>query len=164
VDLHAVADELQSLLVEVIDLSLTSRQAVWVRARPPFDPVSAELDDLAADAWGWADAVGTQLAVMGVPPDGRAGSVAAQTRFAGFPAGFIDDADAVAAIVVRLNEIIEECPRRVAALGGADQVSENLLFSMVAGLVKHRWVLASGQSDEPSPFDVAARLPRTAQG
>ena len=145
-DLHAVADDLQSLLVEVIDLSLTSKQAVWIRARPPFDPVSAELDDLAANAWGWADAVGTQLAGMGVPPDVRAGSVAAQTRLSRFPAGFVDDADAVAVIVARLNEIIEECPRRIAALDGSDAASENLLCRVVAGLVKHRWVLASGES------------------
>lgn len=149
-DFDAVADDLQSLLVEVIDLSLTSKQAHWILGRSRFDPLSAELDDLAADAWGWADAVAARLAVMGVPPDGRAGTVAEQVRCASFPVGFVDDAAAVAPIVVRLNEIIEECPRRSESLRDSDPVSEDLLISVVAGLVMHRWVLGSHQSGESS--------------
>jgi len=53
VESDAVADDLQSLLVEVIDLSLTSEQAHWSPGRPLFEPLCPELDDLAADAWGW---------------------------------------------------------------------------------------------------------------
>jgi starvation-inducible DNA-binding protein len=164
VDSHAVADDLQSLLVEVIDLSLTSKQACWILGRPLFEPLSAELDDLAADAWGWADAVGARLVGMGIPPDGRAGTVAEQVRFASFPGGFVDDADVVAPIVERLNEIIEECPRRFRSLSESDPVSEDLLISVVAGLVKHRWVLGRRESGESSPLDVADRRPRTVGG
>lgn len=119
-DFHAVADDLQSLLVEVIDLSLISKQAHWILGRPLFEPLSAELDDLATDAWGWADAVGARLVGMGIPPDGRAGRAAEQVRFASFPVGFIEDAEAVAASVVRLNEIIEACPRRIEPLRDSD--------------------------------------------
>jgi starvation-inducible DNA-binding protein len=164
VDLHAVADDLQSLLVEVIDLSLTSKQANWILGRPVFDPLSAELDDLAAEAWEWADAVGARLAVMGVAPDGRVGTVAEQVRFASFPDGFVDEAEAVALIVLRLNEMIEQCPRRIAPLRERDPVSENLLLGMTAGLVNHRWVLVSQDSDVSSQLDFAARSPRTARG
>jgi starvation-inducible DNA-binding protein len=164
VDLHAVADDLQSVLVEVIDLSLTSKQASWILARPPFDALSAELDDLAADAWEWADAVGARLAVMGVAPDGRVGTVAEQVRFPSFPGGFVDDAEALAQIVVRLNELIEECPRRMAPLRERDPVSENLLIGMTAGLVKHRWLLVYQDPDVSSPSGFAARCPRTARG
>jgi starvation-inducible DNA-binding protein len=164
VDSHAVADGLQSLLVEVIDLSLTSKQAHWILGRPLCEPLSAELDDLAVDAWGWADAVGARLVAMGIPPDGRAGTVAAQVHFASFPIGFVDDAEAVAPIVVRLNEIIEGCPRRFESLREPDPVNENLLISVVAGLVKHRWLLGSHESGGSSPSDVAARGPRTVRG
>ena len=163
-DLHPGADDLQSLLVEVIDLSLTSKQARWTLGRPLFEPLCAELDDLAADAWGWADAVGARLARMGVPPDCRAATVAEQVRFASVPFGRGDDADVVAPIVVRLNEIIEECPRRITALRESDPVSENLLISMVAEVVKHRWVLASQGSGVSSPSDSSARRPRTVRG
>lgn len=146
VDSHDVAEDLQSLLVEVIDLSLTSKQANWILRRPTFEPLSAELDDLAADAWGWAEAVGARLAGMGVPPDGRAGTVAEQVRFASFPTGFVDDADVVAPIVERLSEIIEECPRLFESLRESDPVTESLLIGVVVGLVKHRWVLGSRRS------------------
>ncbi len=163
-DLHVVADDLQSLLVEVIDLFLTSKQASWVLGRPLFDPLSAELDDLAADALGWADAMGARLAVMGVAPDGRVGTVAEQARFPSFPGGFVDDADAVALIVVRLNEMIERCPRRIAPLRERDPISENLLLGMTAGLVKHRWALGSHDSDVSAQLDSAARQPQTVWG
>jgi starvation-inducible DNA-binding protein len=76
VDFHVVADDLQYLLVEVIDLSLTSKQAHWTLGRPLFEPLSAELDDLAADAGAWADAVGARLVGRRVPSDGRVGTVA----------------------------------------------------------------------------------------
>lgn len=163
-DFHAVADDLQSLLVEVVDLSLTSKQAYWILGRPLAEPLSAELDDLAAEAWEWADAVGARLAGLGIPPDVRAGTVASQVRFASFPGGFVDDAAAVAPIVVRLNEIIEECPRRIQSLGGWDPVSESLLISVVAGMVKHRWMLGTGESGGSSPLDVAGRTPGPVRG
>ncbi|MET0144896.1 MAG: ferritin-like domain-containing protein [Ilumatobacteraceae bacterium] len=152
---HAVAEDLQSLLVEVIDLSLTSRQAQWILVRPLFDPLSAELEGLAADAWTWADALGARLAGMGVPPDGRAATVAEQARFADWAAGFVDDAEAVAPVVVRLNRMIEECPRRIESLRDSDPISEDLIIRVVAGLVTHRWLLVSQVSGESSPSDEA---------
>jgi starvation-inducible DNA-binding protein len=161
---HAVADDLQSLLVEVIDLSLTSKQAYWILGRPLFEPLCAELDDLAADAWWWADAVGARLAGLGVAPDGRAATVAQQVRFASFPRGFVDDAAAVAPVVVRLNEMIEEWPGRIESLRESDPVSEELLISIVAGLVKHRWLLVSQESGGSSPVGAAVPLPRTVRG
>ena len=161
---HAAADDLQSLLVEVIDLSLTSRQAQWILGRPLFEPLCAELDDLATDAWWWADAVGARLAGMGVPPDGRPATVAEQVRFAIFPGGFVDDAEAVAPIVVRLNAMIEEWPGRIESMRESDPVSEELLIRVVAGLVKHRWLLASQESGAPSPLARAALQPRALRG
>jgi starvation-inducible DNA-binding protein len=154
---HAVAEDLQSLLVEVIDLSLTSRQAQRILVRPLFDPLSAELEGLAADAWTWADALGARLAGMGVPPDGRAATVAVaeQARFADWAAGFVDDAEAVAPVVVRLNRMIEECPRRIESLRDSDPISEDLIIRVVAGLVTHRWLLVSQVSGESSPSDEA---------
>jgi len=100
----------------------------------------------------------------GSPPDGRTETVAEQARFQRFPAGLVDDAEALALILVRLNEIIEECPRRIARLREWDPVSENLLLEMTAVLVKHRWVLAARESDLSSPLNFATRQPRTARG
>ena len=163
-DSRAIAHELQCVLVELIGLSLTSKHAHCVLGRPLFEPLSLELADLADDAWGWADSLDARLAGMGVAADGRAGTVAEQVRSASFPVGFVDDAEAVAPIMVRLTEIIEEGARRSDTVREADPVSEDLLISLVAGLVKHRWVLASHESGESSPIVVAARRPRTVRG
>jgi starvation-inducible DNA-binding protein len=161
---RAVAEDLQSLLVEVIDLALTSKQANWVLGRSLFDPVRAELDELAADARVWADGFGERLAAMGVPPDGRTRTVAEQARFPSFPAGFVDDAQAVALILGRLDDIIEECPRWIERLREWDPASESLLLDMVAVLVKHRWAFAPPGSDPSGQLGVATRRPRTARG
>jgi len=100
-DVRAVADDVQPLLVEVIDLALVSKQAHWVSRGPLFCPLGAALDELSEDDLGWADGLAQRLAAIGVPPDGRTDTVARQTPFRVFPSGFVDHAQVVAEFFAR---------------------------------------------------------------
>src|SRR5258708_4995350 len=90
-DRSAVTLELQPLLVELIDVGMTAKQAHWNVTGPLFRPLHAQLDDLADDARTWADMVAERVVALGEPSDGRIETVAAQTPLPGFPDGFVED-------------------------------------------------------------------------
>jgi len=144
-DRAAVASELQPLLVELVDLGLTAKQAHWNVTGPLFRPLHAQLDELADDARMWADEVAERLVAIGVPSDGRIETVAAQTPLSAFPDGFVEDSKVVVAIVTRLDEIIGRIRSRVDHLAVADPVTQDMVIVIATGLDKHRWMFAAQQ-------------------
>lgn len=141
--LSGAVPELQPLLVELTDLSLTAKQAHWNVTGPFFRPLHQQLDDLTDDARGWSDRVAERLVALDVPADGRIDTVAARTPLPSFPEGFVEDAKALELIVGRLDEIIGRTRPRIDRLGEVDLVSQELLLDVVAGLEKHRWMFAA---------------------
>ena len=144
-DCAAVASELQPLLVELVDLGLTAKQAHWNVTGPFFRPLHAQLDELADDARTWADMVAEREVAIGQPSDARIETVAAQTPLPAFPDGFVEDGKVVAAIVARLDEIIERTRSRIDRLGSLDLVSQDMVIEIAQGLDKHRWMFAAQQ-------------------
>ena len=144
-DRTAVASELQPLLVEMVDLGLTAKQAHWNVKGPLFRALHAQLDELADDARAFTDQVAERVVAIGVPSDGRIETVASQTPLPAFPDGFVEDGKVVVTIVARLDEIIERCRSRVDHLGTADPVTQDMVIEIVIGLEKHRWMFAAQQ-------------------
>ena len=144
-DRAAVASELQPLLVELVDLGLTAKQAHWNVTGPLFRPLHAQLDELADDARMWADEVAERLVAIGVPSDGRIETVAAHTPLSAFPDGFVEDSKVVVAIVTRLDEIVGRIRSRVDRLAVADPVTQDMVIVIATGLDKHRWMFAAQQ-------------------
>ena len=144
-DRAAVTSELQPLLVELVDLGLTAKQAHWNLTGPLFRPLHAQLDELADDARLWADQVAERVVAIGVPPDGRIETVASQTPLPAFPDGFIEDSKVLVTIVARLDEIIGRIRARVDRLAIDDPVTQDMVITIAAALDKHRWMFAAQQ-------------------
>lgn len=144
-DRAAVTSELQPLLVELVDLGLTAKQAHWNVTGPLFRPLHAQLDELADDARAWADQVAERVVALGVPSDGRIETVAAQTPLPAFPDGFVEDSKVVVAVVTRLDEIIGRTRSRIDRLGDFDLGSQDMVIAIATGLDKHRWMFAAQQ-------------------
>jgi starvation-inducible DNA-binding protein len=145
-DTNSVVAELHPLLVELIDLALTGKQAHWNLRGPLFRPVHLQLDELVDDARSWSDQVAERIVALGVPADGRVETVAALTPLGSFPAGFVEDGKVVVAIVERLDDIIVRTRPRLVRLGESDLVSQDLLVGIDAGLEKHRWMFSAEQA------------------
>ena len=88
-----VAAELQSTLVDLIDLALIGKQAHWNVEGPHFRSLHLELDEL-VDTWrSLGDQVAERAVTLGAVPDGQAATVASFSQIAPLPAGHLRDYD-----------------------------------------------------------------------
>ncbi|OAH10415.1 Dps family protein [Streptomyces jeddahensis] len=139
-DRKVVAEALQGALVDLLDLSLTGKQAHWTLYGPRFRSIHLQLDEVVTGAREFSDAVAERAAALGITPDGRAATIAADSNLPGFPAGWVRDSDAVAAVVESLALVIVRMRERVTNTAEADPVTQDLLISITADLEKQHWM------------------------
>ena len=143
---EAVTADLQALLVELIDLSLTGKQAHWNVTGPQFLPIHGQLDELVNDVRAWSDEVAERIMAVGGTADGRSATVAEASPLHAFPSGPVPGDKVVALVVERLDRVIAASRGRIDRLDAADVVSQDLVISIVAGLEKHRWMFSTQQA------------------
>ncbi|MBE8473686.1 Dps family protein [Streptomyces justiciae] len=139
-DLKTVAEALQGALVDLVDLALVAKQIHWNVVGPRFRSVHLQLDEVVDIARTHSDTVAERASALGVPPDGRAATVAAGSGIGAVSEGWVKDADAVGALVDALGAVIGRMRERVAATGDADPVSQDLFIGITADLEKHHWM------------------------
>jgi starvation-inducible DNA-binding protein len=137
----AAGRELQELLVDLVDLSLQAKQAHWNLIGGRFRSIHQQMDDLASTARDRSDQVAERLLALGVTADGRAATVARDSRLSPFPEGRIEDKQAIELMIERLLEAVHSARRRLGLLGENDPVSQDLVIEIIADLEKHLWML-----------------------
>ncbi|WP_328671879.1 Dps family protein [Streptomyces sp. NBC_00328] len=139
-DLKTVAEALQGALVDLVDLSLVAKQVHWNVVGPRFRSVHLQLDEVVDIARLHSDTVAERASTLGVPPDGRAATVASSSGVGDTPAGWIKDTDAVRTLVEALGAVIARMRERVAVTADPDPVSQDILIGITADLEKHHWM------------------------
>lgn len=139
-DLKTVAEALQGALVDLVDLSLVAKQVHWNVVGPRFRSVHLQLDEVVDTARLHSDTVAERASTLGVPPDGRAATVASSSGIGATPEGWIKDTDAVRTLVEALGAVITRMRERVAATGDPDPVSQDIFIGITADLEKHHWM------------------------
>ena len=139
-DLKTVAEALQGALVDLIDLALVAKQVHWSVVGPRFRSVHLQLDEVVDIARAHSDTVAERASALGIPPDGRAATVAAGSGIGAVAAGWVKDSDAVGALVAGLGAAITRMRERVAATGEADPVSQDIFIGITADLEKQHWM------------------------
>ncbi|MDJ0386064.1 DNA starvation/stationary phase protection protein [Streptomyces sp. G-G2] len=139
-DLKIVGEALQGALVDLIDLALVAKQVHWNVVGPRFRSVHLQLDDVVASARTHSDVVAERASALGVPPDGRASSVASSSGISEVQAGWVKDVDAVRVLVDALGAVITRMRDRIRATGDADPVTEDILIGLTGDLEKHHWM------------------------
>ncbi|MQS05839.1 Dps family protein [Streptomyces alkaliphilus] len=138
--LKVVGETLQGALVDLVDLSLVAKQTHWNVVGPRFRTVHLQLDEVVATARTYSDTVAERAAALGITPDGRASTVAKTTGIAATPEGWQKDTDAVAHLVDALASVVTRMRERMASVGKADPVTEDLFIQITADLEKHHWM------------------------
>jgi starvation-inducible DNA-binding protein len=149
-DREAIGASLQEVLVVLIDLSLAGKQAHWNVVGPHFRALHLQLDEM-IDSWReGADSVAERAVALGHPPDGRAGTVAADTKLEQLPDGVILDRDVVSAFTRLLTDAIGTIRERMDRLEDVDTVTADLLHGVVAGLEENLWMVRVQAAGERS--------------
>lgn len=136
---EAVAASLQDSLVDLIDLSLVAKQVHWSVVGPRFTSVHEALDEIVADARTFSDEVAERATAVGVSPDGRAKTVAADSALDEASAEFASDDKVIRVITEALAATIVRLRANIAKVGG-DPVTEDLLIGISARLEQLHWM------------------------
>jgi starvation-inducible DNA-binding protein len=141
-----VADALQGALVDLVDLSLVAKQVHWNVVGPRFRSIHLQLDDVVTSARDHMDSVAERASALGIPPDGRAVTVASGSGIGSVSDGWIKDNDAVGTMVDTLGKAIERMRERVRTTDEPDPVTQDLLIGITADLEKHHWMFQAANS------------------
>ena len=133
-------DALQDTLVDLLGLSLIGKQAHWNIVGPRFRTIHLQLDEVVTAARSYADTVAERAAALGVPPDGRAETVARTGALPGPKDGWLEDTEVVGLLVETLEATIRRLRGRIAATEESDLVSQDLLIGITAELEKQYWM------------------------
>ncbi|MEU1627847.1 DNA starvation/stationary phase protection protein [Streptomyces sp. NPDC020096] len=135
-----VGDALQGALVDLVDLSLVAKQVHWNIVGPRFRPVHLQLDEVVSTARAHSDTVAERASTIGVPPDGRAETVAKTSAIPTVRDGWINDRDAVDVMIAALGAVIARMRERIRTTEGPDLVSQDIFLGLTADLEKHYWM------------------------
>lgn len=138
---NEVAAVLQSLLVDLIALSLQAKQAHWNVVGPGFQPLHALFDEMADAYRGWYDRVAERLRALKIVPDGRPSTVAESTQVEDLPSHEITDKGSVRLMLDRIEQLIGRLRPALQRLGEADLVTQDMAIEIVEGLEKQAWML-----------------------
>ncbi|HXF71218.1 MAG TPA: DNA starvation/stationary phase protection protein [Actinomycetota bacterium] len=140
-DRDRLGGELQSMLVDLVALSLDGKQAHWHVTGEHFAPVHEQLDRIVDDARAWADLVAERAVTLGITVDGRPETVAARSATPSFPTGWLADAEAVRLMSERVERVVVRLRQSLEDLGRLDLATQDLALEMARGLEKHLWML-----------------------
>jgi starvation-inducible DNA-binding protein len=131
---------LQATLTDLIDLSLSGKQAHWNVVGPHFRSVHLHLDELVDIARQYVDDVAERAAAIGVSPNGKARTVAETSGLPEFPNNWVSDVDTITAMVATLGALIKRMRTRIDETDKADLVTQELLIEITQQLEKQYWM------------------------
>lgn len=131
---------LQATLTDLIDLSLTGKQAHWNVIGPHFRSVHLHLDELVDLARQYVDDVAERAAAIGMSPNGKAKTVAESSGLPEFPNNWVSDVDTISAMIAMLGDLVKRMRTRIDETDKADLVTQDLLIEVTQALEKQYWM------------------------
>ncbi|MFC3995429.1 Dps family protein [Nocardiopsis sediminis] len=133
-------DALQGAVVDLIDLTLVAKQAHWNVVGRTFRSVHLQLDEVVEVARDHTDTLAERAVAIGVNPDGRSATVAADTRISQPDAGYVQDDKAIALITDALSTVVKRFRKRIDATADPDPVTQDRLISAAEDLEQQHWM------------------------
>jgi len=136
-----VGNNLQSTLVELLELSLFGKQLHWSVTGPLFKPLHEQLDEFVTSWRDLSDVVAERAVALGVYPDGQSATIAANSGLARIERGALDGHVVVRELSERLNDIADRVRDRMDRMGDIDAASQDVLIEVVRELEKQLWMI-----------------------
>lgn len=134
------AKALQATLVDLLDLTLVAKQAHWNVIGPHFRGVHLQLDEVVDAARRFTDSVAERSTSLGASPDGRAMTIAENSKLSEYPDGWQSTQKTVAAVTDCLGQMIRRMRARIDETDKSDLVTQDLLIDITSELEKQHWM------------------------
>ncbi len=134
------ASTLQSLVPELVALTLDAKQAHWNVTGPAFLPLHELTDTLAADLRDWTDRLAERAVALAHAVDARPATVAAEAT-GSLPAGWLADHEVVRELANRIGAIAARMTESLSVLELSDPVGHDAAIETIEGLEKYQWML-----------------------
>ncbi|MCU1642410.1 MAG: starvation/stationary phase protection protein [Nocardia sp.] len=131
---------LRATVIDLIDLSLITKQARWNVIERDLGPIQPALDELLSVVRRFTDAATERAAALGFSNDGQVVTVVEDSGALALPDGWQLGNAVVEAIVDNLAIVIARLRGRTNATGTKDPVTRDLLVGIAARLEQLRWM------------------------
>ncbi|MBH0054027.1 MULTISPECIES: Dps family protein [unclassified Salinibacterium] len=138
-----LADRLQQVLVELLELQLQGKQAHWNVVGKNFRDTHLVLDEIIDAARGFSDTIAERMRALHATPDGRSDTVAETTTLPAFPAGEVDTAHTIDLLTERLEATIETIREVHDPIDEEDPTSADLLHGILETLEQYAWMVSA---------------------
>jgi starvation-inducible DNA-binding protein len=138
-----LAENLQRVLVDLIELHLQGKQAHWNVIGTNFRDLHLQLDELVDFAREGSDTIAERMRALDAVPDGRSDTVAATTTLPQFPDHERNTAEVVDLITTRTYAAIDTLRTVHDAVDAEDPSTADILHAQIDGLEKLAWLIKS---------------------
>ncbi len=136
-----LADNLQQLHVDLIDLHLVAKQAHWNLVGRNFRDLHLQLDELVTDVREFSDTVAERMRAIFITPDGRSATVAAKSSLPEFPSDEVDTAATVDLIVASLYATADTARGIHDSVDEEDPTTADILHGVLERLEQLAWMI-----------------------
>ncbi len=138
-----LADNMQKVLVDLIELHVQGKQAHWNVVGKNFRDLHLQLDEVVEAAREFSDEVAERMRALHATPDGRSDSVAATTTLPAFPGGEVDTAKTIDLITIRIEAAVGTMRDVHDQIDEEDPTSADLLHAFIARLEQFAWMISA---------------------
>ena len=139
----ALAESLQRVLVDLIELHLQGKQAHWNVVGTNFRDLHLQLDEVVDFAREASDTVAERLRALDAVPGGRSDTVAATTSLPEFPAYEHSTGEVVDLVTARVYAAVDTIRSVHDTVDAEDPSTADILHQLIDGLEKQAWLLKS---------------------
>lgn len=136
-----LADNLQSVLVDLIELHIQGKQAHWNVVGSNFRDLHLQLDEIVNDARLFSDQVAERMRALHAISDGRSVTVGKSTSLKQFPAGLVDTKETVKLIVDRLEATVGTMRGVHDQVDEEDPTTADILHGIIEKLEQYAWMV-----------------------
>jgi starvation-inducible DNA-binding protein len=138
-----MAEALQAILVDLIELHLQGKQAHWNLVGHNFRDLHKQLDHIVDYAREAGDTIAERMRSLRAVPDGRSDTVVVTTTLPTFPEGELTVAAVVDLITTRLYATTATLRRVHDGVDAEDPSTADLLHSIIDTLEQHAWMVSA---------------------
>ncbi|MFK3676093.1 Dps family protein [Microbacterium sp. NPDC090218] len=138
-----LANNLQAVLVDLLDLAIQGKQAHWNVVGRNFRDTHRQLDEIIDDARTFSDTIAERMRALHAVPDGRSATIAKTTSLPEFPAGEVSTTETIDLVTARLEAAVATVRDVHDAVDEEDPTSADLLHAIIERLEQFAWMVSA---------------------